>query len=99
MSDEKRDAWFADQYRHPHESKHTIGEVLSWFREAGFDFVNGVPKPRARDAFSAEERLFETAAAGGAVDHALAQAKLVMTGNQEGGFYIMIGRKRATGVN
>ena len=99
MSEEKRDAWFSDQYRHPHESKHTMGETLSWFREAGFDFVNGVPKPRARDAFSAEERLFETAAAGGAVDHALAQAKLVMTGNQEGGFYIMIGRKRATGVN
>src|SRR4029077_10522960 len=31
MSDRKSDAWFADQYLHPHESTHTIGEVLGWF--------------------------------------------------------------------
>jgi carbamoyltransferase len=94
MSEGKRDAWFADQYLHPHESKHTMGEVLDWFDESGFDFVNAVPKTRARDRFSTEERLFEPAERGTAVDHALAQAKLFFTGSREGGFYIMIARKR-----
>src|SRR5262245_35305858 len=25
-------AWFRDQYRHPHESKHSMDEVLGWFK-------------------------------------------------------------------
>jgi len=95
MGEDKRSAWFADQYRHPHESKHTMGEVLDWFDESGFEFVNAVPKTRARDRFSAEERLFEPAERGTSRDHALAQAKLFFTGSREGGFFIMIGRRRA----
>jgi hypothetical protein len=43
MSKDKQRAWFADQYRHPHESTHTFGEVLDWFNQAGLEFVNGVP--------------------------------------------------------
>lgn len=93
MSLAKRDAWFADQYRHPHESKHTTGEVLGWFDAAGFDFVNAIPKTRPQDRFSARERLFEPARRGTAVDHAIAQAKQVVTGNREGGFFLMIARR------
>ena len=37
--------WFADQYKNPHESKHTIGEILKWFKKTGFDFVYGIPNP------------------------------------------------------
>lgn len=33
--DAKMEAWFADQYQNPHESKHTIGEVLKWFDQNG----------------------------------------------------------------
>ena len=32
-SEAKVRAWFADQYCHPHESKHTMDEVLGWFDE------------------------------------------------------------------
>ncbi len=94
MSAGKQDAWFHDQYLHPHESKHTMGEVLRWFDETGFEFVNGVPKPRVWDRFDSNERLFEPAARGTALDRGLAQAKMIATGNQEGGFYIMIARRR-----
>jgi carbamoyltransferase len=95
MSAAKRDAWFAGQYQHPHESKHTMGEVLRWFDETGFDFVNGIPKLRALDTFDSREDLFKPAARGTALDRALVQARMVATGNREGGFYIMIGRRRA----
>jgi SAM-dependent methyltransferase len=92
----KQDAWFADQYQHPHESKHTMGEVLNWFDQTGFDFVNAVPKTRIGDTFTSREELFKPAERGTTFDHALAQAKLVFTGSREGGFYIMIGRRRGT---
>jgi carbamoyltransferase len=95
LSAGKQDAWFADQYLHPHESKHTMGELLRWFDRTGFEFVNAVPKTRAWDTFSSDERLFEPAARGTSIDHALAQAKLFATGSREGGFYIMIGRRRS----
>ena len=94
MSSAKRAAWFADQYQHPHESKHDMGEVLDWFDASGFDFVNGIPKLRPWDPFDVSEQLFRPAAAGTRIDRALAQAKMVATGNREGGFYIMIGRRR-----
>jgi 2-polyprenyl-3-methyl-5-hydroxy-6-metoxy-1,4-benzoquinol methylase len=94
MSTGKRDAWFADQYQHPHESKHTMGEVLRWFDESGFDFINGVPKLRVWEPFSADENLFGPTGAGSALERGLAQAKMIVTGNKEGGFYVMIGRRR-----
>jgi len=32
ISAAKGTAWFLDQYKNPHESKHTVGEVLHWLR-------------------------------------------------------------------
>ncbi len=96
LSRDKQEAWFRDQYQHPHESKHSMGEVLGWFRNNGFDFVNAVPKFKVWDSFDAREMLFEQADPGSAFDRALAQAKMIVTGNREGGFFIVIGRKQAT---
>ena len=70
-----------------------MGEVLRWFDESGFEFVNAVPKLRPWDPFTSTEKLFETAERGTALDHGLAQAKMVVTGSREGGFYILIGRR------
>ena len=33
-----------DQYMNPHESKHTIHEVMQWCRNAGLTVVNTIPK-------------------------------------------------------
>ena len=41
----RREAWFRDQYCHPHESCHTIDEVLEWMDESDCEFVNSIPKP------------------------------------------------------
>jgi len=95
LSDVRKRTWFMDQYRNPHESAHSIGEVLEWFDEEGFEFVNSIPKSRAGSAFSAEEQLFEPDRAGGKVDHFLVQMGMLLSGGREGGFFIMIGRKKA----
>jgi SAM-dependent methyltransferase len=96
MSEAKRRAWFADQYQHPHESKHTVGEVLDWFGQTGFDFVNSLPKPRVTASLDHDDQLFEQEPAAGWMDRALSQARQVFTGSREGGFFVMIGRKRGT---
>ena len=90
----KKEAWFADQYRHPHESKHTFGEVLSWFSDNGFDFVYGIPSPKAFQAFHEQTSMFEPQAPGNWLDHLIVQTQLVLRGSQEGGFFVMIGRRR-----
>ncbi|MFZ0544600.1 MAG: class I SAM-dependent methyltransferase [Candidatus Promineifilaceae bacterium] len=90
----RRRAWFMDQYKHPHESKHSIKEVQGWFAENGFDFVNAIPKAEAFSPFSADEKLFEDNPPGSLLDHALVQLGLLLRGAREGGFFIMIGRKQ-----
>jgi SAM-dependent methyltransferase len=94
LGDQRKHTWFMDQYKHPHESKHTIGEVLEWFTRTGVTFVNGIPKCSATDTFSSAERLFEPSSPGRAVDHFVVQASLLLTGGREGGFFTMIGQKQ-----
>jgi SAM-dependent methyltransferase len=97
LSPEKRRAWFEDQYRHPHESTHTIGEVLDWFTAAKLEFVRGVPSTTGGPDF--EGGLLTPTGPGTGMDHFRAQMRLVASGNREGGFFLMIGRKPAMPVS
>ena len=94
LSDGKRLAWFRDQYQHPHERKHTIGEVLEWFDEEGFEFMSGIPPTSLSDTFGEGTRLFKPHKRGSFVDHFFVQLKLFFVGAKEGGFYILIGQKK-----
>lgn len=89
----RKSTWFMDQYKNPHESKHNIGEVLKWFDQTGFEFVNSVPKIKPFTSFSAQEKLFKPNPRGNWLDHFLVQFKLLFTGSREGGFFLIIGRK------
>jgi 2-polyprenyl-3-methyl-5-hydroxy-6-metoxy-1,4-benzoquinol methylase len=97
--DAKSEAWFSDQYRHPHESKHTMGEVLRWFEGNGLDFVRGVPSvtPTAT-RIDPQADLFAPVPAGDPIGRGFVQLREVIAGSSEGGFFIMIGRKRAAGA-
>jgi len=91
ISSDKRRAWFEDQYRHPHESTHTVGEVLEWFERMKLEFVRGIPSTTGAPDF--DGRLLAPAPVGTAFDHARSQLRQVVTGNREGGFFLMIARK------
>lgn len=41
--EERARGWWNDQYLHPHESTHTIGEVLKWFNKNNIEFIETVP--------------------------------------------------------
>jgi SAM-dependent methyltransferase len=91
---EKKRIWFLDQYRNPHEDKFTVDDVLGWFAQDGIDYVNAVPKivPFARMA--PDEKLFEAQPPGSRLEHLLAQLGWIVTKGAEGGFFLVIGRKR-----
>lgn len=94
LSAGKRKAWFMDQYKNPHESKHTIGEVLGWLRRTNLTFVKSIPKTHFATPFSPDERLFEPEAPAGAVERWLKEASMAVWPSQikEGGFFIVIAR-------
>jgi SAM-dependent methyltransferase len=85
-------AWFRDQYQHPHESKHSMTEVLGWFARSGFAFVSSVPLIGDRE-FDDDVRLFEPGPAGTRLDRVSTELAMLMAGGVDGGLYIMIGRK------
>lgn len=93
----KKKAWLYDQYKHPHESKHTLGEALRWLDDVGFQFVKSMPRSRPFQAFSDREKLFQPEAPGNAVERLLVETGMILKGSQEGGFFIVIGRKPPVG--
>ena len=94
MSTARWRAWFMDQYKNPHESKHTIGEVLKWFDQSGFRFFSSIPKIDGQ-ALGTADKLFEAHPRGSALDRFLVQCRMLLAGGREGGLFVMIGRKAA----
>jgi ubiquinone/menaquinone biosynthesis C-methylase UbiE len=45
LSEEKKQAWFRDQYEHPLERKHSIDEVINWFEDNSISFLGSIPSP------------------------------------------------------
>ncbi len=54
----RKHTWFLDQYKNPHESKHTFGEVQRWFEMSGIEFMNSIPKSTV-GPIATDEQLFK----------------------------------------
>jgi SAM-dependent methyltransferase len=94
----RKRAWFMDQYKHPHESKHTFSEAINWFESNGFEFVMSIPKIEPKP-FATDEKLFEPHNKGTRFTRFLVEAEMLLKGGRDGGLYITIGRKiKAGGV-
>jgi SAM-dependent methyltransferase len=89
----KKRAWFMDQYKNPHESKHTIGETLRWLDEIGFSFVKSIPHSVPFMPFSEGEQLFEPERAGNWLERAVVELGMITQGSEEGGFFVVIGQR------
>jgi SAM-dependent methyltransferase len=89
----RRMAWFMDQYEHPHETKHSIDEVLAWFDAAEVDFISCIPTIGDKE-FSDDIRLFEPSSPGRYLDRLSTELEMLLTGGSDGGLYIMIGKRR-----
>ncbi len=86
-------AWFMDQYKNPHESKHTIGEVIGWLRNLGFQLVRSLPSSRPFQPVDEKTHLFQPEQPGNGLERSLVELGMIRGGSREGGFFIVIGRK------
>jgi len=93
-SDVKKSAWFNDQYKHPHESKHTIREVCGWLENQGFSFVKSIPTTHLFRDFSAHEPLFTPESPASNGEAMVKEILEIFKGSQEGGFFTIIGKKQ-----
>jgi SAM-dependent methyltransferase len=89
---ERRNAWFRDQYKHPHESTHSMQEVLRWFARNGVAFLSSVP-PIGDVEWREGERLFEARPGGGWLDRLSTEIEMMLSGGKDGGLFVMIGRR------
>lgn len=88
----RKRAWFVDQYKHPHESKHSYDEIIGWFESNGFEFLCSIPKIDS-SPFEHHEKLFEPHDKGTRLDRWLAQLGMLLAGGIDGALFIMIGQK------
>ncbi len=92
----KRSTWWADQYEHPHETTHTVDEVLGWFAKNGLSYVSSFPKCEMFVG-SDKDRVFKRRPSGGftnsSLAHVLVQLAWIVTQNNGGGYFVLVGKK------
>ncbi len=94
VGETRKRSWFMDQYRHPHESRHSFSEVLRWFDAGGLDFLGSIPPSRVFEPFRSERPLLEPSSPGSAAERRLVELGMLLKGGQDGGLFVMIGSKR-----
>ena len=85
---DKRNAWVVDQFLNPHETLHTPQETFEWFREENVEFINLIPHcDNNLPIFEKQEK-----------PKLSTINEILMMFNrrqiQEGGFFVIIGRKK-----
>jgi SAM-dependent methyltransferase len=91
--DRKRDIWMKDQYYNPHETWHSIDDVLGWFREAGVEFVNCRPPILDTDG-ERNSGMFDESSPGTKYQRMVTQLSWLGSIAREGALFDVIGQKR-----
>lgn len=91
LSEKKKYAWFKDQYYNPFETKHTYNEVLNWFNENNIEYINSIPF-----TFDLNDEIFKKKSILNSSEVIFREFSLIFNLRQiyEGGFFIMIGKKK-----
>ena len=87
---ERRRAWLRDQYQHPEEHRHTVGEVQSWFAENGVRYLRCYPSAMIGDN---PKELFSAASDNWQFESILSQIGWMRTIGKEGGLFMTIGER------
>jgi SAM-dependent methyltransferase len=87
---ERRQAWLRDQYQHPEEHRHTLGEVQHWFAENHVEYLQTYPSAVLGDE---PEDLFAPAADNWRPEGWLAQLGWIHKLGHEGGLFFTVGRR------
>ena len=88
----KADIWIKDQYYNPHETWHSIDEVLKWFNQNNIEFVNCSPAILGSSGENVNS-LFEQSDPGSTYQRMISQISWLGTIAREGALFDVIGRK------
>ncbi len=88
----KAEIWIQDQYFNPHETWHSIDEVLGWFAENGVEYLNCSPPILDTDGEDAPG-LFSPTAPGSQYQRLVTQVSWIGTIAREGALFAVIGRR------
>ena len=91
---QKADIWIKDQYFNPHETWHTIDDVLNWFSENEIEFLNCSP-PILDTTGETGEDLFAISDAGTHYQRIITQLTWLTSIAREGALFDVIGRRQA----
>ena len=90
----RREAWLRDQYLHPEEHRHLLGEVRRWFGENGVALVRTLPSSLFGAPPLVGAELFEPAADDDwRLETAVAQLGWIAPLAAEGGVFAAVGRR------
>ena len=94
-SKEKRFAWFMDQYKNPKESTHTFTEISNWFKSANIEFISSIPFSFPGNSLI-HQKLFEKNNNNSILEILSSEIIQCFSPQQikEGGFFVMIGKKK-----
>jgi len=88
---DRRDAWLYDQYQHPEEHRHTVGEVKHWLSENGIEYLRTYPSTVFDDE---PGDVFARAIDDWGIESWLAQGGWMRRLGGEGGLFYTIGARR-----
>lgn len=91
----RRNAWLRDQYLHPEEHRHTLGEVQGWFRDNGVAYLRSYPSALLDARPPTGDELFTRAQDDWWPEGILAQLGWMVGLRAEGGLFVVIGRREA----
>jgi ubiquinone/menaquinone biosynthesis C-methylase UbiE len=87
----RREAWLRDQYQHPEEHRHTLGEVQGWFAENDIEYLRAYPSAllaaESDDLFASDGDIWNA-------EQWLAQLGWMKKLGHEGGLFVTIGRRQ-----
>jgi hypothetical protein len=86
----RREAWLRDQYQHPEEHSHTLGEVQKWFADNRVDYLRTYPSAVVGEQV---DDLFSPAPDNWALEGWAAQVGWVRTLSRDGGLFFTVGRR------
>lgn len=89
-------AWLRDQYEHPLEHRHTLGEVKRWFAANDIDYLRAYPSSVLAEEPLEPGRLFEPSEDDWGLEQIMIQLGWARSLAHEGGLFVTIGRRCAT---
>lgn len=90
----KAEIWIRDQYYNPHETWHSLDEVLGWFDENGVEFLNCSPAVMGSETENAAS-LFDACDPGTRYQRTVTQLSWLASIAREGALFDVVGRRKA----